>query len=136
MKNLATKLFVVLVFGVLFFSASKSFSQSMYFCEDVDKNGNPISSSSTFNIGKSGGYLDVLVKLPYAVGTYAVRYDVYSVDYYGSEKFENSFVQDVQPDWAWFWKQVTFYDNKTYNVYAYDSNNNFLASGQVGIKFK
>ena len=128
-------LFVLLVISSISISQSIN-AQSMYFCESVDADGYPISASSTFNIGSSGGYLDILVRLPYTIECTTARFEIYKVDGYGNETYDNTIYQDVGRDWVWFWKQVTFYKGGAYNVYAYDCNNYLLASGQVIINVR
>lgn len=110
-------------------------SQTLQFCEDVTKSGEPISASSVFNISEKGGYLKFLVNLPYRVGTYSISYEIYNVDADGYETYDNTIYQDVEPNWAWFWKEVTFYRAGRYNVYVYDSDRNFLASSSVRIQY-
>ena len=111
-------------------------AQEIYFCEDVDKDGNPENESSSFTIGSKGGWLKVLVKLDDEVGCDEVKYIVYKVSKSGKEKYENTITQDVEDSWAWFWKQITFYDDGKYNVYVYDKYDNFLTSGSVRINFR
>jgi hypothetical protein len=64
MKKLLSAVFLVLTLLVLSGSSS---AQSIYFCEGVDNSGYPITESSVFNISSSGGYLYILVRLPFVV---------------------------------------------------------------------
>ena len=73
-KLLAASLFA---FALMAFINTQASSQSMYFCEDVDSDGYPISESSTFNIGSNGGYLKVLLRLPYGINSYTAKYVIY-----------------------------------------------------------
>jgi len=136
MKHFVSLLAVFLfVFGLM----PKVFSlqaQELYFCEDVDEDGNPESESSSFTIGSDGGWLKLLVKLDEEVDCDEVKYVIYKVSKSGKEKYDNTITQEVEDNWVWFWKKVTFYDDGKYNVYVYDENDNFLVSGFVKINFK
>lgn len=126
------KLLSVAVLALALFALSeKTSAQSMYFCEGVSNDGYPITESSTFNIGRDGGYVYVLVRLPYAVGCRSVRLEIYRNDAY-----DNTIYVDTEKDWVWFWKQITFYKTGTFSVYAYDCNDYLLTSGSVRINSK
>jgi hypothetical protein len=129
-------LFLFALLGV--FSVFNSLNaQTLYFCEGVDKSGNPITESSTFNIPSGGGYFYFLVKLPYEVGCTSVSYDIYNVYSDYSEDFSTSIIQDgMGTDWVWFYKKVTFYESGYYHVYVRDCYGATLASSYVTIKFK
>ena len=127
-------LFVLLVVASITLSQSLK-AQSLYFCESVDADGYPIGESTVFTIPAAGGYLNMLVRLPYTADVTSVRYEIYKVDPYGTETYDNTIYQDVERSWVWFWKQVTFYQSGNFNVYVYDSNNYLLTSGTVKIKF-
>ena len=130
---------LVVVFLVVY-SISSKFSllqaQVLQFCEDVDENGYPKNESSTFTIDSEGGWLKVLVKLDDEVDCDKVKYAIYKVSKSGREKYDNTITQDVEANWSWFWKQITFYDDGKYNVYVYDKYDNLLASGSVRINFR
>jgi len=111
-------------------------AQTLYFCESVSSDGYPVTESSTFTIGSGGGYLDMLVKLPYELNCRSVRYEIYKVDSYGSETYNTTISQDTERNWVWFYKQVTFYDSGKYNVYVYDCSDALLTSGTVRIQFQ
>ena len=130
------KLLTASFFALTLFIFSKGlFSQTLTFCESVDNNGNPNSPSAVFNIGSNGGYLDMLVSIPYDLNCKSVRYEVYKLDSYGSEIYSTTIYQDTQRDWRWFWKEITFYDSGKYHIYVYDSNDYLLTSGSVQIQF-
>lgn len=135
MKIYNKKLFLSLVFFVCIVLSNLSFSQSLQFCEDVSKDGVPISASSVFNISTKGGYLKCLTSLPYRIGTSSVSYEVYRIDPDGSEIYDTTIYQDVDPSWTWFFKEIIFYDEGRYNVNVYDSEKNYLASAQIRIQF-
>ena len=131
-NKLLTAVFVIIVS----FNFSKvSFSQSLQFCEDVSKEGVPISASSVFNISTKGGFLKCLTTLPYRISTQTVSYEIYKVDSDGIEIYDTSIYQDVDPSWTWFWKEITFYDAGVYNISVYDGEKNFLASSQIRIQY-
>ncbi len=120
----------------LFIFSNSLKAQTLYFCESVDKDGYPVTESSVFNIGRDGGYLDMLVRLPYDLNCRSVRYEIYKIDSYGSEVYDNTITQDTERDWRWFWKQVTFYSSGRYNVYVYDCYDALLTSGSVRIQYR
>lgn len=111
-------------------------SQTLYFCESVDNDGYPITESTVFNISSSGSYFYFLVRLPYAINCRSVRYEIYKVDRYGSESYDNTIYQDTERDWTWFYKQITFYDAGKYNVYVYDCYDYLLTSGSVRTQYR
>jgi hypothetical protein len=135
------KQFVLLVGACLFFGGlvpriSSLQAQEIYFCEDVDEDGNPESESSSFTIGPDGGWLKVLVKMNDRIDCNEVKYIIYKVSKSGKENYDNTITQDVQDNWAWFWKQITFYQEGKYRVYVYDKYDNFLVSGSVRINLR
>jgi hypothetical protein len=135
MKRL--QLLSLLFFVIISFAAHDLSAQSLYFCEEVDDDGFAVNESSVFNIPDDGGYLYFLVRMGRGneVDCNEVLFDIYKVDSDGEEKFDNTIYQDVEPDWNWFYKQITFYDRGTYKVYVYDEDWQFLTSSTVKIKY-
>ncbi|CAN5610760.1 hypothetical protein BH10BAC5_BH10BAC5_01760 [soil metagenome] len=127
---------VVTVFALLFIFNSFTNAQTLSFCEDVNSKGNPVNYSTTFNIGSGGGYLYFLVNLPYNLNSRSVKYDIFRLDSYGSEVYDNTIYQDTELSWDYFYKQVTFYKSGTYNIYVYDSSDYMLASGSIKINMR
>lgn len=126
------KLFGFAAVAVLFLAFTTiAKSQTMYFCEDVDSQGYPISESSTFTIGSNGGYLDVLVRLPYELNCRSIRYEIYR-----NGDYDNTIYQDSQNNWVWFYKQITFYKSGNYTVYCIDCYDVTLASGNLRIQIR
>ncbi|MCU0405799.1 MAG: hypothetical protein MUE91_10110 [Ignavibacteriaceae bacterium] len=115
---------------LLFFFCITASAQSIYFCEGVDEEGYPISESSSFTISSSGGYLYVLVRLPYEVDCKSVRFEIYR-----NGEYDNTVYVDTEYDWVWFWKQITFYKRGTYTFYIYDCNDYELVNGKVKINY-
>lgn len=131
------KLFAFLFLAVTLFVFSGSLrSQTLYFCESVDRDGYPITESSVWNISRDGGYFDFLVRLPYDLGCRSIRYEIYKIDSYGSEVYDNTIYQDTERNWRWFYKQVTFYSTGKFNVYVYDCNDYLLTSGSVRVQYR
>jgi hypothetical protein len=110
-------------------------AQTLYFCEEVDEDGYPENESTTFTISESGGWLKFLVRMDEEVDCNEIKYVIYKVGRSGKEKYDTTIKQDVESNWAWFWKKITFYDDGTYNVYVYDEYDKFIASGTVKINF-
>lgn len=124
---------------VLLFLAmhSLSFAQELYFCEGVSDDGKPIGSYSTFNIPSGGGYFYFLVNLPYEIGCYSVAYDIYKIDDYGNATYNTTIYQDdLQKNWVWFRKKVTFYQSGYYRVDVVDCYEYLLARSYLTVKFK
>jgi hypothetical protein len=105
-------------------------AQSIYFCEDVDRDGYAIHSSDVFNISRDGGYFNVLVRLPYAVGCRSVSYEIYR-----NGDYDNTIYQDTERDWVWFYKQITFYKPGNYSIDVYDSYGSRLVTGYVKVQY-
>lgn len=106
-----------------------TYSQSVYFCEGVDDDGEPISESSVFTIPANGGYLYVLVQLPYEIDCGEVGFEIYR-----NGKYDNTITMDTESNWSWFYKQITFYKSGKYDIEVYDyCNNEYVASGTVEI---
>lgn len=115
----------------LFISLSiinQSYSQSIYFCEGVDDDGEPINESTRFTIPADGGYLYVLVQLPYEIDCSSVEIEIYRND-----KYDNTISMDTKNNWTWFWKQITFYKSGEFTVDLYDCNDDLVISGTVDI---
>lgn len=126
------KIFVLSLLAVALLIVTKStYSQTMYFCESVDGDGYPVGESSTFTIGSSGGYLDVLVRLPYEVGTRSVSYELYL-----NGDYNTTIYQDTERNWVYFYKSITFYSSGTWKIYCVDGNGNTLCSSTLRIKFR
>ena len=132
MKNFFTLKTIAVSFFL--FVATTSKAQSLYFCESVDKDGYALNESNSFVIGSNGGYFDFLVRMPYDLRSYYINYDIYEVKNDGTEQFSSTIRQDSQPDWQFFWKEVTFYDAGTYKIYVYDDNDYLITSATVKVK--
>ena len=106
-------------------------AQSIYFCEGVDDDGYAINEASTFTIPDDGGYLYVLVRLPYEVDCSSVRFEIYR-----NGDYDNTIYADTESEWVWFWKQITFYKRGTYDIYVYDCDDYELTYGTVKINLE
>jgi hypothetical protein len=127
----------VLVFAVT------SYSQTITFCEGVTEKGAAKNASEVFNISSKGGYFYFLVHLPYKVNCYKQYFDIYSVEEGyetgtpgDGETFEATIETDTQPDWTWFYKQVTFYKPGYYRVYVRDCEDGTYTVGAVQVNYK
>ena len=135
MKRSALKIFKsVLVFTLFVLISSTLRSQTLYFCEDVDGNGDPVEKGTSFVINSDGGYLYFYCDMGHAINCSEIHYSIYSVDDNGTENYENAIYQDVEPSYAYFWKKVNFYHTGDYNIYVYDDKYNLITSGNVRIK--
>ncbi|MBK7866886.1 MAG: hypothetical protein IPJ75_07805 [Ignavibacteriales bacterium] len=123
-----------------------NFSQTLTFCEGVTEKGVPIKEATTFNIPKQGGYFYFLVKLPYTISCEEVYFEIYGLDASydpnefnmegDGETYETTISLTTKPDWAWFYKQVTFYKTGYYRIYVKDCTDSILASSVVRINWK
>lgn len=125
------RLYLVVLISLSFGLISQLHSQSIYFCEGVDKNGDPINSSSSFTIGSNGGYLYVLIQLPNEVDCSEVYLEIYKDDDYN-----NTISIETKKSWTWFWKKVTFYEEGEYIIDVYDCDDDFIVSGKVEINIE
>ncbi|HEY3249873.1 MAG TPA: hypothetical protein VGK25_02035 [Ignavibacteria bacterium] len=122
--------FAIIVIG--FFAITKSSnSQTMYFCEGVDNSGYPITESSTFTIRNEGDYVYVLVRLPYEVACYSIRFEVYR-----NGAYDNTIYLDTEKNWTWMYKKINFYKAGDYTFYCYDCFDYMLTSGSVRINWR
>jgi hypothetical protein len=121
-------LFLAFVLSITFGLLNQSYSQSIYFCEGVDDDGEPIDESSTFTIPEDGGYLYILVQLPDDVGCRSVSFEIYR-----NGKYDNTIKMDTERSWTWFWKKITFYKTGEFTVDVYDCNDDLLVTGTVDI---
>lgn len=128
MKKLIAIAFLALAFLAV---SEKSNAQSIYFCEGVTSDGYATGESSVFNIGRDGGYLNVLVRLPYEVACRSVRFEIYR-----NGDYDNTIYLDTEKNWVWFYKEITFYKTGNFSVYVYDCFDYLLTSGSVKIQFR
>ena len=106
-------------------------AQSIYFCEGVDDDGNPVNPSTSFTIPSDGGYLYVLVKLPYEVDCSSVTFEIYR-----NGDYDNTISVDTEANWVWFWKKINFYKRGTFDFDVYDCYDYELVSGSVKISYQ
>jgi len=131
------KFITLMFFFQLILSINKVDSQVINFCEGIDNFGNPIGSSSVFKINSDGGFFYFLVRLQEPMGCSYANYKIYKVNYNGSENYSTTIEQtDINPNWRWFWKKVTFYESGTYMVYVEDCNGKNITSGKITVNFK
>ena len=125
----------VIVFFISFLLGKSIQAQSLYFCEEVSKDGEPVHESNVFTINSDGGSLYFLVKLPKTVNCTFVTYKLNTVDSYGNEEYNTTITQDnMKENWSWFYKEVTFYKTGVYMVYVKDCNSNILTAEKITIK--
>jgi hypothetical protein len=123
------QLFVlVFVLSISFGLMHESYSQSIYFCEGVDDDGEPINESSVFTIPEDGGFLYVLVQLPYEINCRSV-----SLEIYRNDDYDNTITVDTKNNWTWFWKKINFYKSGEFTIDVYDCNDDLIISGSLDI---
>lgn len=122
----------ILIVALLFF-AKTTFSQTMMFCEQVQDDGKPVKPSHIFRIGKDGGFFQFLALLDKPVNTTEVKIDIFRVDETGKETFDATVSVNVQREWMWFSKEVNFFKDGDYTVYAYTAEDKLLCTGMVKV---
>ncbi len=128
------KVFTVSLFS--FFVLVQLYSQSLYFCEEVSKDGNPISSSTVFEISQKGGSLYFWVDVGYEIMTDEVYYEIYRVDSKGKEIYDQTIYKSVDPKAKKFYHQITFQSPGRFNIYVYRGDGIYLTSNSLRITQK
>lgn len=108
------------------------FAQDVIFCERVDNSGNPVNQSTSFKIGKSGGFFNVFFRQKNSVNCQEATFDIYFVEN-EKETFMSSVKMKVNPDANWFYKEITFFKPGLYRVYIYSEKDKILGAGKVEI---
>lgn len=130
------KRFLLINFGILSLFVNISIAQTLYFCEGVDKDGNAITPTTSFNITPKGGYLYFLVDLGFEVGTDEVYYEIYRVDTKGKEIYDRTIYKEVDPKAKKFAHQIMFTTPGKYNIYVYKGDGIYLTSNSLRINQK
>ncbi|MEI6817479.1 MAG: hypothetical protein WCL14_12785 [Bacteroidota bacterium] len=115
------------------FVYSSALSQSLIFCESVDKYGKPNNPSDTFDVDTSGSIITVLVKPGHSLNTSYIQYEIYAFDD-TLAIYNNMERQDVHCDWLFCWQRFSFKDEGKYRITAYTDDNVTLGSGELYIK--
>ena len=127
---------IVICLMLLFVVNELTYSQTLQFCEKVSDKGKAVNPKTLFTIDKSkGGSVNFLVKLPFSIGTDKATYELYKVDGTGAESFVRSITQDVGSDKLWFWKEVKFTKDGSFNVKVYDGQGNHLVTSHLTIQY-
>ncbi len=122
-------LLLAFVLTISFGQINLSYSQSIYFCEGVDDDLEPINASSHFTIPEDGGYLYVLVQLPNQINCESVYFDIYR-----NGMIDNfSVSMNTNYDWDSFYTTISFKESGEYGLELFDCNDNYIASGSVKI---
>lgn len=122
----------LLSLAALFFVGNQSAqAQRIYFCEDVDADGEPVNDATTFNISSSGGWLNILVHNNKPFNTSKAIIDIYR-----NGSYDNTINVSIEPQWDYFYQQVTFYKSGSYDIYVYDGNQKRISSKSLTIKIK
>jgi len=123
-----------LTFAFLFlFISGLSFSQTLIFCEKVSNDGKYEKPSHIFRISRDGGYFQFLAILDKPVNTTEVKMDIFRVDDAGKESFDVTVTVNVEKEWFWFSRQVSFFKGGDYTVYAYTAEDKLLCTGMVKV---
>lgn len=126
--------FTFLVIGLLI--TTQLYSQTLYFCEDVSTDGNPVSSANTFVISQKGGSLYFFVEVGYEIGMDEVYYEIYKVDSKGKEIYDQTIYKEVNPKDKKFYHQIMFHSPGRFNIYVYRGDGIYLTSNSLRITQK
>lgn len=117
----------------LFFAVHSLSAQTVYFCKDVDNNGNAVNPKTSFKMTGGSVAVKVLVKLDATNNCDSVYYNVYR-----GKLFDAVFSQHKAKDWTYFWKEIEFNKKGTYKIAVYTHVNDctevIYAEGVVKIK--
>ncbi|MEO5675788.1 MAG: hypothetical protein ABIQ74_14190 [Chitinophagales bacterium] len=122
-------------FFFFFITASSSLdlsSQSLTFCEKADGFGKAVNQNTVFTIADNGGPVTILFTSPSNLNVTVVNFDVYKIDG-GKEIYQSTMKQPLSAQ-SWVAKQVTFYNDGKYCVYAFDEQDNQLARSEILIR--
>ena len=125
---------LVLTASVLIISNSSK-SQTLYFCEDVDHHGYPIRIYNIFSSYNDYGYIWIFIESNELMYTSSVKFVFYDVDDDGEEYYNCTKYGYYQKNNNWIAKKIWFDDTGIYSVYVYDTYNDLIAYGSVGILF-
>lgn len=104
------------------------------FCENMD-NGYPSGVYETFNIGSSGGFVNVYVNCPNELNSYGLIVDIWKSN--GSTfDFVETKNYDIQPSWKSTFFKYTFYNPGYYRFSVYNKESKLVSEGFVTIKSK
>jgi len=120
----------ILATGLLMLTESSK-AQTMYFCADVDSYGYPITESESFTIRAEGDYVYCLVRIPYEIACYSIRFEIYR-----NGAYDNTIYLDTEKNWQWFYKKISFYKTGNYTFYCYDCYDYMITSGSVKISWR
>ncbi|MCK7528502.1 MAG: hypothetical protein MZV64_68520 [Ignavibacteriales bacterium] len=74
-----------------------------------------LAEASSFSTPDDGGYLYVLVRLPYEVDcSHQLAFEIYR-----NGDYDNTVYVDTERNWVWFWKQITFIKEVIIKFYIY-----------------
>lgn len=130
------KVLLILTIVLLLFLIDISFAQSLYFCEGIDKEGNALTPTTSFNISTKGGYLYFLVDLGFEIGTDEIYYEIYRVDTKGKEIYDRTIYKEVDPKAKKIAHQIMFTTPGKYNIYVYKGDGIYLTSNSLRINLK
>lgn len=126
------KKYILLVVLLLGYHISQA--QQLVFCKEVDKEGFANGQDSSF-ILKSGEQIVFYLSDRKDLNTTKLNYEIYSVNDRGTERYDNTIEQKIEPDWRWAWKGIIFYRAGTYEIKVLNADNEKIASGRVKISF-
>lgn len=114
-----------------------TFSQIVYFCEEVTSSGYCTGENNIFSTSTGSGYIFCLVKSSYLIPVSNLTYKIYEVSTYSSEKYYDTQYFTMTDRYLYnFYAKLKFYKTGTFKVYVYDNNDNYVGSGKITIKYK
>jgi hypothetical protein len=104
------------------------------FCENID-NGFPKGIYETFNIGSSGGYVNVYVNCPNELRSHGLIVDIWKSNN-GTFDFVETKNYDIEPSWKTTYFKYTFYTPGYYRFSVYNKESKLVSEGYVTINSK
>lgn len=104
------------------------------FCENID-NGYPAGIYDVFNIGSSGGYVNVYVKCPNEIRSNGLIVDIWKSNS-GKYDFVETKNFDIEPSWKSTYFKYTFYNPGYYRFSVYNKESKLISEGFVTINSK
>lgn len=133
-KNLATDYVSISMKESTKLSSDYYSGSRVIFCEDVTSNGDPITKSDVFNIGRDGGYVYVLVDHLKELKTTEIIVDIWKGE--GYTEFVETKRFTVEDNWVWTKFKYTFYAAGDYKISVYNKDEVFINTGYVTINYK
>lgn len=128
-KNM--RLFFLAIFFLFFLTISQA--QQIFICQSVSENGKPVGSADVWKIGKSGGYINVLLSndKPLPKGVYYIMIDKKNGKDY--QEYESKSVR-INESKYWFSVSYTLKEPGDYEVYITGPNQQNFGEERISVR--